>query len=161
MKRIEFGLSEDNEKELRKEAIKEACEDAKSKADTIASGLGLELVRVSAVRESGVYVEPYRGGRFDYAIPIPTLKWILISIATLTGLSLMFLNLEQYIKDWKSFFNFREAFLMDEKMTDYIGVKKIENNLAYIKKKKKTQRIKIIKVKPINLKIKNQKERQK
>ena len=72
MRRIEFGLNEDKEKKLRKEAIKEACEDAKSKADAIASGLGLELVRVFAVRESGVYVEPYRGGRFDYAISIPT-----------------------------------------------------------------------------------------
>ena len=74
VRRIEFGLNEDKEKELRKEAIKEACEDAKSKADAIASGLGLELMRVSAVRESGGYVEPYRGGGFDYAISIPTLK---------------------------------------------------------------------------------------
>ena len=88
-------------------------------------------------------------------ISIPSLKWILISIATLTGLSFMFLNLEQYIKDWKSFFNFREAFLMDQKLTDYIGVKKIENNLIYTKKK-----IAVIKVEPINFIIKNDKEKE-
>ncbi len=72
MRRIEFGLSEDKEEKLRKKAIKDACKDAKSKADAIASSLGLELMRVSAVKESGGYVEPYRGGGFDYAIPIPT-----------------------------------------------------------------------------------------
>jgi len=71
VRRIEFGLSEDKEEKLRKEAIKEACKDAKSKADAIASSLGLELMRVSAVKESGGYVEPYRGGGFDYAISIP------------------------------------------------------------------------------------------
>lgn len=71
VKRIEFGLNEDKKKELKKEAIKEACEDAESKSDAIASGLGLEVVRVSAVKESGVYVEQaYRaGGGFDYEIP--------------------------------------------------------------------------------------------
>jgi len=70
VRRIEFGLNEDKKKELKKEAIKEACEDAESKADAIASGLGLEVVRVSAVKESGVYVEQaYREGGFDYAIP--------------------------------------------------------------------------------------------
>ena len=69
VRRIEFGLNEDKKKELKKEAIKEACEDAESKADAIASGLGLELVRVSAVKESGVYAEQaYRAGGFDYEI---------------------------------------------------------------------------------------------
>lgn len=72
VRRIEFGVTEDKEKTLRKEAIKEACEDAKSKADAIASGLGLEVVRVSEVRESGVYVEPYRSRGFEYALAIPT-----------------------------------------------------------------------------------------
>jgi uncharacterized protein YggE len=63
VRRIEFGLNEDKKKELKKEAIKEACVDADAKADAIASGLGLEVVRVSAVKESGVYVEQaYREG---------------------------------------------------------------------------------------------------
>jgi len=60
---------------LREEAIKEACDDARAKADAIASGLGLELVRVSAVSESGVYVEPYRAEGVGYltskAVPPP------------------------------------------------------------------------------------------
>ena len=72
-RRIEFELTEDKKKELRKEAIKEACDDARAKADAIASGLGLELVRVSAVSESGVYVEPYRAEGFENtkAVPLP------------------------------------------------------------------------------------------
>nr|QNO52396.1 hypothetical protein IAKEDICC_00017 [Methanosarcinales archaeon ANME-1 ERB6] len=65
VRRIEFDLTEDKKKELREEAIKEACDDARAKADAIASGLGLELVRVSAVSESGVYVEPYREVGFE------------------------------------------------------------------------------------------------
>ncbi len=71
VRRIEFGLTEDKEKALRNEAIKEACEDAKSKADAIASGFGLAIIKVSAIRESGVYVEPYWSRGFEYAIPIP------------------------------------------------------------------------------------------
>jgi len=71
VRRIEFGLTEDKEKELRKEAIKEACENTESKAEAIASGLGLEIVKVFAAKESGVSVEAYRGG-FEYAIPVPT-----------------------------------------------------------------------------------------
>lgn len=74
VRRIEFGLTEDKEKELKTEAIKEACEDARTKADAIASGLGLKITRVATARESGVYVAPYRAEGFGggYPIPIPT-----------------------------------------------------------------------------------------
>jgi len=74
VRRIEFGLTEDKEKELKNEAIKEACEDARTKADAIASGLGLKITRVATARESGVYVAPYRAEGFGggYPMPIPT-----------------------------------------------------------------------------------------
>jgi hypothetical protein len=74
VRRIEFGLTEAKEKELKNEAIKEACGDARAKADAIASGLGLKIVRVATVRESGVYVAPYRAEGFGggYPMPIPT-----------------------------------------------------------------------------------------
>ena len=71
VKRIEFGLSEDKEKELKAEAIKEACEDARTKADAIASGLDLRIIRVATARESSVYVAPYRA-EVEYPIPAPT-----------------------------------------------------------------------------------------
>ncbi|KAF5431813.1 hypothetical protein C5S36_09815 [Candidatus Methanophagaceae archaeon] len=63
MRRIEFGLSEDKENELKNEAIKEACKDARTKADAMASGLGLRIIRVATARESGVYVVPISGRR--------------------------------------------------------------------------------------------------
>jgi len=71
VRRIEFGLTEDKEKELKDEAIKKACEDARTKADAIARGLGLKITRVATARESGVYVA-YRAEGFEYPIPIPT-----------------------------------------------------------------------------------------
>ncbi len=74
VRRIEFGLTEDKENELKNEAIKEACGDARTKADAIASGLGFKIVRVATARESGVYVAPYRAEGFGggYGLPIPT-----------------------------------------------------------------------------------------
>jgi uncharacterized protein YggE len=62
-------LPRNGEEEESIKAIKEACEDARAKADAIARGSGLEFVRVSAVRECGVYVEPYREVGFEYPTP--------------------------------------------------------------------------------------------
>ncbi len=73
---IEFGLNETREKESKYAAITEACEDAKGKAEAIASGFGLNIIRVVEIRESGVYVSPNRaGGDYEkYAlIPAPIL----------------------------------------------------------------------------------------
>lgn len=74
MRRIEFGLSEDKENELKNEAMKEACKDARTKADAMASGLGLRIIRVATARVSGVYVAPYRAEGFGggYGMPMPT-----------------------------------------------------------------------------------------
>lgn len=74
---IEFGLNETREKESKYAAIKEACEDAKGKAEAIASGFGLNIIRVVEIRESGVYVSPNRaGGEYDESVmsmPAPIL----------------------------------------------------------------------------------------
>ena len=59
-------MPRNGEEEESIKAIKEACEDARAKADAIASGSGLEFVRASAVRESGVYVEPYQEAGFEF-----------------------------------------------------------------------------------------------
>jgi len=71
---VVFGLNETKERESKYAAINEACEDAKGKAGTIASGFGLNIVRVVEIKESSVYVTPYRagGGYYEYAKPIPT-----------------------------------------------------------------------------------------
>jgi uncharacterized protein YggE len=70
VKPIEFGLTEPKEKELKNEALKEACEDADSKADAIASSFGLVNLRVASVKEIGVSAYPYRAGGFDEAVPM-------------------------------------------------------------------------------------------
>ena len=74
VRRIEFGLTEDKRRELKNEALKEACKDARTKADAIASGLGLRITRIATAKESGTYVAPYRAEVFgsEYAMPIPT-----------------------------------------------------------------------------------------
>ena len=70
VQKIEFGLTEPKEKELKNEALKEACEDADSKADAIASSFGLVNLRVASVKEIGVSAYPYRAGGFDEAVPM-------------------------------------------------------------------------------------------
>ena len=70
VQKIEFGLTEAEEKEQKNEAIKKACEDADSKADAIASSFDLVILRVAAVREIGVSAYPYRAGGFDEAVPM-------------------------------------------------------------------------------------------
>jgi len=74
VRRIEFGLTEDKKREVKNEALKEACKDARTKADAIASGLGLKITRIATARESGTYVAPYRAEVFggEYAMPVPT-----------------------------------------------------------------------------------------
>ncbi len=71
---IVFGLDKTREKESKYSAITEACEDAKGKAEAIARGFGLNMTRVVEIKESSVYVVPYRagGGYYEYAMPIPT-----------------------------------------------------------------------------------------
>jgi uncharacterized protein YggE len=70
---VVFGLNETREKESKYAAINEACEDAKGKAGVIASGFGLNIMRVVEIIESSVYVTPYRAaGGYEYAMPIPT-----------------------------------------------------------------------------------------
>ncbi len=71
VKPIEFGLTEPKEKELKNEALEEACEDADSKADAIASSFDLVILRVASVKEIGVSAYPYRAGGFDEAVPMP------------------------------------------------------------------------------------------
>ncbi len=60
-----FGLTEERERDLRQQALTEACADARAKADALASGLSLTIVGVATVTETGVYAYPYRAGGYD------------------------------------------------------------------------------------------------
>ncbi len=71
VQRIEFGLTEAEEKVQKNEAIKEACADAESKAEVIASYFDLANRRVVSVRESSVYASSYRDvGMFNAEVPM-------------------------------------------------------------------------------------------
>jgi len=63
---IYFKLSEEKAAEVKVEALKLAALDAKAKAESIASALGVEIVGVYKVSESYMPVYPVRGG-FDIA----------------------------------------------------------------------------------------------
>jgi uncharacterized protein YggE len=72
VQKIEFGLTEAEEKKQKNEAIKKACADAESKADAIASYFDLANPRVASVRESSVYASSYREvGVFNAEVPMP------------------------------------------------------------------------------------------
>ena len=71
VQRIEFGLTEAEEKVQKNEAIKKACADAESKADVMASYFDLANRRVASVRESSVYASSYRDvGMFNAEVPM-------------------------------------------------------------------------------------------
>lgn len=55
---ISFGLTDSKELEVRKQALTEASSVAKTKADSIAQGLGITFGKVSSVSESSFYYTP-------------------------------------------------------------------------------------------------------
>jgi len=63
---INFGLTDETEKEVRDQALEEAAELAKEKADSLASALDVKIVKIVSVQESNYYYTPFRYG--DYAM---------------------------------------------------------------------------------------------
>ncbi len=57
---INFELSKAKESEYKAEALKLASEDARIKAESMASGLGKEVVEVISISESSFYYSPWR-----------------------------------------------------------------------------------------------------
>ena len=61
-------------------------------------------------------------------------------IAFLLGIAslFMFFNFASYMKDMLSWLQFREVKLMDPKMIQFLGIKKIDKEVVYVSKTKKT-----------------------
>lgn len=57
---VNFGLSKEKEQEYKQKALAEASKNAKSKAETIASSLGVNLGKIKSVSESSFDYMPYR-----------------------------------------------------------------------------------------------------
>jgi len=58
---VSFGLTDKKQIEYRNEVLKEASKDAKTKAESIADGLGIKIERVLSASESSYYQPIYRG----------------------------------------------------------------------------------------------------
>jgi len=65
--RVRFGLSDEKQIELRKEALKLAGQNAKEKAEAIAQGLGIEIVEIKSIQEEGVSYISYDMPRYMLA----------------------------------------------------------------------------------------------
>jgi len=56
---IQFELSDVKDKEYRKQAISEATQDARGKAEAIAESLGVKLGKIKTVSEANYFARPY------------------------------------------------------------------------------------------------------
>ena len=89
-------------------------------------------------------------------VDILWLKSLLCFILIVVGLAFVFLDLNTKLRDWKSFFSFRSALLMDEKMFKFMGLKKIVGNRIVLN----TGSVSVLRVFPLNFMIKNHNEKE-
>ncbi len=65
---INFGLSKEKQAELKKQALKEATQNARLKAESMADGLGVKLGKVVSVSESDFQAPIYRMAMAEMAV---------------------------------------------------------------------------------------------
>ncbi len=85
-----------------------------------------------------------------------SVKIILGSIPILIGILFMFCDLSHWASSVWQYLKFREVFLMDLKMKNFLGLKKIENGIIHLKNKK----LALLKIEPINFAIRNNEEKE-
>ena len=56
---VRFSVTEEAQNELKKEALEKATKDARSKAEALAAGMGLEVYRVVSITDSNLNYRPY------------------------------------------------------------------------------------------------------
>ena len=86
-----------------------------------------------------------------------TLKFIIASFPSMIGLCFMFFDLEGKIKDYWTFFKFRELKKGDLKLEKFLGIKEIKDNVIINSKNKK---VAILKINSINFSIKPSNEKE-
>lgn len=62
---IDFGLKQATEQTVRKDALSNAAQNARDKAEGIAAGLGMSIKGIVSVSEGNIYYPPYR---LDYTV---------------------------------------------------------------------------------------------
>ena len=89
---------------------------------------------------------------------IPLFPRLLISMSLISlGASFMFLNLSNHLKDYYSFFRFRNAAAMSSKMVKFLGIKEIKEKKIILNDKNE---LAILKVESINFTIRNEREKE-
>jgi hypothetical protein len=65
------------------------------------------------------------------------LKWVFVAFCVVLAASFMFLDLASHIKHAYHFmFRFKEGFLLDPSMNEFLEIEKIEKGIIYVKNKK-------------------------
>jgi hypothetical protein len=65
------------------------------------------------------------------------LKWIFVALLAVIAASFMFLDVASHIKYAYHFmFRFKEGFLLDPSMKEFLEIEKIEKGIIYVKDKK-------------------------
>ncbi len=90
-------------------------------------------------------------------IPNATIKFTIIIFVTVTAVLFMFFNAKEHIKNFYHFTKFTKADIYSETISNYIGIKTIENNAIITKNNKK---IALLEVQPINFNIKTETEQE-
>ncbi|MBI4141204.1 hypothetical protein HY485_05195, partial [Candidatus Woesearchaeota archaeon] len=93
--------------------------------------------------------------------PLPILARItIIALFLIACLLFMFLDLGRKIQDFLAYFSFRRATMFDKRMKKYLKLVAVENACYYLRINKKVEkRIAVLKVEPLNFKIKPKDER--
>ncbi len=92
--------------------------------------------------------------KLNYSIPV---RIVLALIPSGIACVFMFTSLPKKFFNWCKWLSFRNFSIMDKKMKKFFNLDKIENDVLFLKDKKK---LAIIKVEPINFSIKNEKEKE-
>jgi len=107
--------------------------------------MAYEIPQQLAYKEQIVFGLTFRqlGYLFGFGLPILGLlkftehpsKWAITFVLVMLCASFMFLNLEEHMKNWYSFLSFREAFLLDKNMNQFLEIEKIEGGKIHVKNK--------------------------
>jgi hypothetical protein len=65
------------------------------------------------------------------------MKIIIVAILASLGCLFMFFDFWSHVKDFSNWFMFREVWLMEPKMIEFLGIEKVEEGIIYVWKTKK------------------------
>ncbi len=76
------------------------------------------------------------------------------------GLMFMFFGFREFLLNMAAWLRFRKAEYMSPKMRQFLGLEKVEGSVLYLKPKKSSRKISVLRIEPINFFIKNPEEKE-